>query len=155
MIERSSAFLVDTNVLVYVYDATNAAKRRQAMAVMDQLRLRGAGALSAQVLGEFFVTVTRKIPQPLTAAEAERRVANYLRSWPVYELTPLVVLEAVQGVQRYQLSYWDSLIWATAKLNGVANVLSEDFNDGALLDGVRFLNPFGPRFDLIRLQPRP
>jgi predicted nucleic acid-binding protein len=89
MIERSSAFLVDTNVLVYVYDATNAAKRRQAMAVMDQLRLRGAGALSAQVLGEFFVTVTRKIPQPLTAAEAERRVANYLRSWPVYELRGL------------------------------------------------------------------
>jgi predicted nucleic acid-binding protein len=155
MTERSSAFLVDTNVLVNVYDATNAAKRRQAMAVMDQLRLRGAGALSAQVLGEFFVAVTRKIPRPLTAAEAERRIANYLRSWPVYELTPLVVLEAVQGVQRYQLSYWDSLIWATAKLNGVANVLSEDFDDGALLDGVRFLNPFGSRFDLIRLQPRP
>jgi predicted nucleic acid-binding protein len=155
MIARTSAFLLDTNVLVYVYDTTDAAKRRQAIAVLDQVRLRGSGALSVQVLGEFFVTVTRKIPVPLAAAQAERSVANYVRSWTVYALTPLIVLEAMRGVQRYQLSYWDCLIWATAKLNGVANVLSEDFNDGALLDGVRFLNPFGPRFDLIRLQHRP
>jgi hypothetical protein len=46
------------------------------------------------------------------------------------------VLEAVRGVQRYRLSYWDALIWATAKLNGVPNVLSEDFNTGSQLEAV-------------------
>ena len=52
------------------------------------------------------------------------------------------------GLQRRQLSYGNSLIWATAKLNGVPNVLSEDFSDGVLLEGVRFLNPFAETFDL-------
>jgi len=155
MIAGSKLYLVDTNVLVYSYDPRDAAKRQRAITVLDQLNLRGNGALSAQVLGEFFVTVTRKIPVPLTAAQAERSITNYVRSWTVYELNSLVVLEAIRGLQRYSLSYWDSLIWATAKLNGVPNVLSEDFSDGALLDGVRFLNPFASTFNVISLQPRP
>lgn len=148
----SSAFLVDTNVLVYAYDPTDGAKRERAIAVLDCLGTRQIGALSAQILGEFFVTVTRKIPFPLTAAEAERSVTNYVRSWVVYDLTELVVLEAVRGLQRHQLPYWDSLIWATAKLNSVPNVLSEDFSDGVLLEGVRFLNPFAETFDMALLQ---
>ena len=41
---------------------------------------------------------------------------------------------------------------ATAKLNGVANVLSEDFTDGILLEGVRFLNPLTESFDPELLQ---
>lgn len=151
----SSAFLVDTNVLVYAYDPTDGAKRERAIAVLERLGARQTGALSVQISGEFFVAVTRKISCPLTEEEAERSVTNYTRSWVVYALTELVVLEAVRGLRRHHLSYWDSLIWATAKLNGVPNVLSEDFSDGALLDGVRFLNPFAETFDLALLQARP
>jgi len=54
---------------------------------------------------------------------------------------------AVAIAQRRSISYWDALIWATAKLNGVANILSEDFSDGLLLEGVRILNPFNAAFD--------
>jgi predicted nucleic acid-binding protein len=151
----SSAFLVDTNVLVYAYDSTDKDKQAQAIAVLEELGRRRLGALSAQILGEFFVTVTRKIPQPLTTAEAEQSVTNYARSWIVHDLTALVVLEAVRGLQRHRLPYWDSLIWATAKLNGIPNVLSEDFSDGALLEGVRFLNPFTKTFDLAALLQPP
>jgi predicted nucleic acid-binding protein len=61
------------------------------------------------------------------------------------------VREAARGVQRFQLSCWDALIWATARLNKVPFVLSEDFSDGALLEDVRFLNPFAERFDLALL----
>ena len=149
----SRNFLVDTNVLVYAYDPTDGGKRERAIAVLEQLGARRSGALSAQVLGEFFVTVTRKIPSPLTEAEAERSLTNYIRSWVIYDLTELVVLEAVIGLQRHRVSYWDSLVWATAKLNGVPNILSEDFSDGVLLEGVRFLNPFAQAFDLALLGP--
>jgi predicted nucleic acid-binding protein len=62
-------------------------------------------------------------------------------------MTPLIVLEAVRGLRTYQFSYWDSLIWASAKLNGIPNILSEDICDGVILDGVRFLNPFKASFD--------
>jgi predicted nucleic acid-binding protein len=149
----SSAFFLDTNVLVYAYDPADAAKRTRAMVVLTRLGAQQRGALSAQVLSEFFVTVTRKIEPPLTLEEGEQRVTNYMRSWQVYALTARMVVEAVRGVRQHQLAYWDSLIWATAKLSGVPTVLSEDFTDGRLIEGVRFLNPFAATFDLNRLGP--
>jgi predicted nucleic acid-binding protein len=123
------------------------------MTVLARLGTTRRGSLSAQVLGEFFVTVTRKITPPLTVEEAEQRLTNYVRSWVIYDLTEAVVVEAVRGVQQHQCPYWDGLIWVTAKLNGVANVLSEDFSDGRLIEGVRFLNPFVETFDLAVLDP--
>ncbi|HXG36684.1 MAG TPA: PIN domain-containing protein [Dehalococcoidia bacterium] len=148
-----NAFLVDANVLVYAYDPTDGRKRERAISILDHLSATQLGVLSVQVLGEFFVTVTRKIPSPLTPNQAERSVTNYIRSWPVFDLTPLIVLEALRGVQRHKISYWDSLIWATARLNQVPYVLTEDLDDGALLEGVRFLNPFSASFDLALLTP--
>ena len=148
MTNGSSAFLVDTNVLVYAYDPTDEDKRDRAIEVLESLGTRQLGSLSTQILEEFFVTVTRKIPTPMTEAEAEHSVTNYARPWMTYDLTKSIALEAVRGLQRHRLSYWDSLIWATARLNDVPNVLSEDFNAGALLEGVRFRNPFTTTFEL-------
>jgi predicted nucleic acid-binding protein len=146
-----SAFFLDTNVLVYAYDPADMTKRIRAMTVVTQLGTQQRGALSAQVLSEFVVTVTRKITPPLTLEEAEQRLTNYMRSWRVVDLTARIVVEAVRGVRQHQLAYWDSLIWATAKLSGIPTVLSEDFSHGRLIEGVRFLNPFAPTFDLTLL----
>src|SRR5262245_42101563 len=126
--------LVDTNVLVYAYDPADPVKQARAIAVLEWLALDGRGALSPQILSEFFVVATRKITPPLSLAEAERTLTNYARSWTIHPLTAIVVLEAARGVQRHQLAYWDALIWATAKLNGVPNVLSEDFREGAIVE---------------------
>jgi predicted nucleic acid-binding protein len=149
----TTAYLVDTNVLVYAYDSSDAVKQERAAEVLSVLADRGLASLSAQILGEFFVVTTRRIAQPLSSAEAERSVINYLRSWPVCELTAWTVLEAAVGVRRHRLSYWDSLVWATAKLNEIPTVLSEDFEHDRILDGVRFLNPFRPGFDVGLLVP--
>jgi predicted nucleic acid-binding protein len=78
--------------------------------VLEQLAATGRGALSAQVLGEFFVVVTRKLRSPLTAAEAERSLTHYTRSWTVLPIDAPTVREAARGTQRFQLSYWDALI---------------------------------------------
>jgi predicted nucleic acid-binding protein len=56
-------------------------------------------------------------------------------------LTSPVVLEALRGVREHLLSYYDAQIWALARLGQVAMALSEDFNPGAVLDGVSFTNP--------------
>ena len=142
-----TGYLVDTNVLVYAYDSTDAAKRAKAIDTLEELGSSRLGALSPQVLGEFFLVVTRKIPSPLTVPQARRSLTNYLHSWQVYDLNGWTVLEAIQAVQRYQLAYWDALIWATAKLNQLPIVLTEDFSDGLLIEGVRFINPFEDSFD--------
>lgn len=152
--DGTGTILVDTNVLVYAYDPRDRPKQERAEIVLERLGGHG-GALTVQVLGEFFWTMTRKLRPPLATLEATRSVARYIASWHVYPLTTAVVAEAVRGADRLQLPYWDALIWATAKLNQVPLVLSEDFNNGAVLEGVQFLNPFAQTFDLALLQPGP
>jgi predicted nucleic acid-binding protein len=51
-------------------------------------------------------------------------------------------------VRKHLLSYYDAQIWAVARLGQVDVVLSEDFNPGAVLDGVAFANSLDPTFEL-------
>ena len=139
---------VDTNVLVYAFDQRFPAKRSLAIDLLTTLAARDLGAVSAQVLGGFLTAVTRRLPDPLTLVEAEQAVSGFVRFWTVYDLTSATILHAIHGMRRYQLPYWDALIWATASLNGASHVLSEDFSDGALIEGVRILNPLRPGFEL-------
>lgn len=80
--------------------------------------------------------------------EAYRRLELYERAWNVVAITPPIVLEAARGAVAHQLNFWDALIWATAKLNQIPVILSEDFRSGASLEGVRFINPLSDDFDL-------
>ncbi len=144
----TASVLVDTNVLVYAYDRSEPSKQQQALAVLDALALSSAGAVTSQILAEFFVTVTRKLRPPLSAGEAYGRLQNYLRAWTVYDVSGLIVLEAARGVRDHQLAYWDAQIWATARLHQIPTIFSEDFNVGATLEGVQMVNPFAASFEI-------
>ena len=61
-------------------------------------------------------------------------------------VTSLVVLEAARGVQDHQLAYYDAQVWATARLNQIPVIFSEDFTSGTTLEGVRFVDPFAADF---------
>jgi predicted nucleic acid-binding protein len=139
----TAKFFVDTNILIYAYDTTNPDKQKAALQTLDRLVTSGTGVISTQVLAEFFVTVTsdRKFPNALSVAEAGNRIQNYIVAWEVAEVTGAIVLEAIRGVKEYQFSFWDAQIWATAKLNQIPAIYSEDFNVGAIIEGVRFVNP--------------
>jgi len=141
---------IDTNVLVYAYDRAEPEKQARALEVLDKLAHAGAGAVSAQVLAEFAFVVTSKLPAPLTLEEAYVRVENFLRIWRIVDLTGMIVLEAIRGAREHRFNYWDAQIWAAARLNQIPLVLSEDFRDGAVVEGVRFVNPFVDGFDLAR-----
>ncbi|MCX8103544.1 MAG: PIN domain-containing protein [Candidatus Bipolaricaulota bacterium] len=140
------SFLIDTNVLAYAYDRSEPAKQAQALALLD--RVVSVSALSTQILGEFFIVLTRKLPKPFPPKIAKERVESYLRAWPVLPMTPLIVHEAMRGVIEHGFSYWDAQVWATARLNQIPIVLSEDFSHGRFVEGVRFLNPFAPGVEL-------
>ena len=138
--------LIDTNVLLYLYDHHQPAKQERARNVLDQLELSGSGRLSVQCLAEFFSVATRKLSPKLTPAQALQQISLLARLWPVYDLTSMVVLEAGRGVRDHQFSYYDAQIWATARLNQVPVIFSEDFNVGSIIEGVRFVDPFSPGF---------
>ena len=134
--------LVDTNILVYAYDPSDKRKSRRAIEVLTLLEFTKRGVLSTQILSEFFNTVTRNIPNPLDPSNARVTVQRFIEHWEIVPVTSDVVLEGMRGSIEHQLSYWDSLIWAAAKLNDVDTILSEDFSHGQVIEGVRVVNPF-------------
>ena len=140
--------LIDTNVLVYAYDQGEFAKQQQAIQLLESLQPAGLGRVSVQSLAEFFRATTRGTHPILTIEQAKQQTEAFAQIWPIFELTSRIVLEATRGVREHQFAYWDAQIWATARLNQIPLILSEDFSDGAIIEGVRFLNPFVPAFDL-------
>ena len=138
------SILVDTNLLVYLYDPGDPVKQTQAQCTLDRLEKEGQGCLSVQSLSEFISVAIRKLG--LTPGDALRQAELWSRLWPIFDLTPIIVLEAARGVRDYSFSYYDAQIWAAARLNQVPLIFSEDFDSGAVLEGVRFVNPFAPDF---------
>jgi len=140
--------LIDTNVLVYASDPNETARQDQALRILKHLESARIGRLSVQCLAEFIHVTTRPRRMLYTPAEALQQVEYLLRAFPVFDLIPLIVLEAARGARDHGLSYYDAQIWAAARLNQVTAVFSEDFSDGQTLEGVRFVNPFSEVFRL-------
>jgi len=140
--------MVDTNILLYAYDRGEPSKQPQALIVLDHLAVNGLGVLTSQVLAEFFVNATRRLKPPLTTEEAYGRIQNYLLSWEILDITGPIVLEAARGVRTYQMAYWDAQIWASAKMNQIRVVFSEDFSERVIIEGISFVNPFGSKFNM-------
>jgi predicted nucleic acid-binding protein len=137
----SARVFLDTNILVYLYDAGEPVKQRKALQVVDELVRSRQAVISSQILGEFFVATTRASRPLLTIAEAQGRIASFYAALTIVDLTGFITLEAVRGVVDHQMSFWDAQIWAAARLNQIPIVYSEDFAVGSVVEGVRFVNP--------------
>lgn len=144
----SPSFLLDTNLLVYGFDDDEPKKQERALTLLDRLGRDPIGALPAQVLAEFANVMLYKIEPPLSPDEVYEQIQLYKQVFPTFPLTPAVSLEAIRGVADHSFPYFDAQIWATAKLNQVPIVLSEDFPVGATVEGVTFENPLDDDFDL-------
>lgn len=137
----SAPIFVDTNILVYALDAGAGEKQRQAAAWTESVWRSGRGRVSTQVLHEFYVTVTQKLRPGLDRSAARVEVRG-LMSWRPVQLDE-VMLESAWDVQdRFHLSFWDALIVAAARAAGCGHLLTEDLQDGQMLDDLRIVNPF-------------
>lgn len=133
--------LIDTNILIYTFDQNDPPRQERAIQILRVLEESANGRLSVQCLAEFSAVAMRRLQPAMSPADTLAQVERFQRIFPVYPLTPMIILEALRGVRDHQLSYYDAQIWASARLNQVSVVFSEDF-DPALLEGVRFVNPF-------------
>lgn len=132
---------VDSNVLVYSLDTTEADKQHRAAGWMEFLWSSRRGRLSFQVLQEFYVNVTRKVRAPVEPDDA-RQVVRSLLAWQ-----PLSVgageIEAAWAIQdRNAVSWWDALIVAAAESLDCRYLLTEDLQHEQVLGGVRIVDPF-------------
>ena len=131
---------LDTNILVYSIsrDPAEKEKRERAIALLD----RDEGALSVQVLQEFYVQATRtsradRLPHDIAA----RLITTWTR-FPVQEITLSILNSALEIKAAHGFSYWDSATIAAARAMGCRTLYSEDLSHGREVEGITIINPF-------------
>ncbi len=132
---------VDTNVLIYAHDRTDIRKQQTAKAVLESLWKDRSGALSTQVLQEFYAVATRKLASPFPRKEA-REIVSVYSSWQVVTVETSLIVAASHLEETQQLSFWDALIIEAARIAGANRLLTEDLQDGRVIEGIRIENPF-------------
>jgi predicted nucleic acid-binding protein len=132
---------LDANILVYAHDRTDRRKHERARAVLEACWNDHSGVVSTQVLQEFYVTITRKLPKVLPKKEA-RTIIQELSSWPVYSLSAEDVVAATELEEEHTISFWDALIVVAAQKCGAVSLVSEDLQDGRRMGPVKIVNPF-------------
>lgn len=130
---------LDTNILVYAVDSTPTNLRKKEIS-LDLMESRDFG-VSAQVLQEFYVTVTRKLERPLDPKLAVQFIER-LSELPVVPTDADLVFEGILGSLKNQISYWDAAILAAAGRLEAATLFSEDLNHGQVFGSVKVINPF-------------
>ena len=132
---------VDTNIIIYAYDVSAGEKHEVAKDILVSLWKSGLGVISTQVLQEFFVAVTRKLPKPLEPVAAKEIIGDFLK-WDIISHDGQSILEAIDIHMKYGYSFWDSLILESAGRGGASLLLSEDLSTNRVIHGVTIRNPF-------------
>jgi predicted nucleic acid-binding protein len=135
-------FFLDTNVFVYSFDKSAAAKARKAAHLIRQAVATRKGIVSYQVVQEFFNVAFRRFAQPMSTVEAEQYLAVVFRPLLAIQSSQAIYGEALRLCARFRLSWYDSLIVAAA-LEGQCDLLySEDLQNGQRFGDLRIENPF-------------
>ncbi len=138
------AALVDTNVIVYRFDARDERKQQIAESLLRDGIRSSSLKLPHQAIVEFVAACTRALPGgPLLSPEDARREAEELLSvFDVLYPNEAIVRTALRGAAAYQLSWFDAHLWAYAEHYGLSPLFSEDFQDERLYGSVQVINPF-------------
>jgi len=132
----SDKIFVDTNVLVYSV-ANDQGKR----AIADNLLLNKDVVISPQVISEFVAVTLRK--QILEFGKVSEYAKQFMRVFHVTAMTSDTVQSALDIMEKYQFSYWDSLILAAALESACQFLYSEDLQDGQRIENILTIhNPF-------------
>ncbi len=143
------AALVDTNVLVYLFDPADPRKQRIAAELLDRRLEDNSVKIPHQAIVEFVAATTRPrargrnvMPSLLTPEAATREAEELLTLFEVLYPNEALVRTALRGAAAYQLPWYDAHLWAYAEYYGLSELLSEDFEHNRLYGTVRAVNPF-------------
>ena len=133
----------DSNILIYAVDREAGERHEQAASLIERAIRANNCMQPLQTLCEFFTVATRKIG--LDPLVAQSFVEGWYAVIPVEPATMDDLANAMRAVRQYRLSFWDAMLWATVRRLGAQILLSEDFQDGREIEGIRIANPFFER----------
>lgn len=130
---------LDTNILVYAYNTEAGSRHEIAKELLLDFWKNKTGILSTQVLIECAAVLTGKFKQP------EKKVAEWLapyQEWNIVGVNLVLLLKALSLKNKFQFSFWDSLILQAALDSSAKILYSEDFQNGQKMEGLSIINPF-------------
>lgn len=142
------AALIDTNILVYRFDARFPDKQKIAADILRRGILEDSVRVPHQAVIEFVAAVTRTIRGHviLKQGDALREAEEFLKQFAILYPNEAIVRQAIRGCAAYQLNWFDAHVWSYAEYYGLGEILSEDFQHDRLYGTVRVVNPFiGPQ----------
>ncbi len=133
----------DTNVIVYLFDKSEDRKHRIAKTLFHEGLRKYNSFISVQVINEFIVIASQKIKKPLSLSEVKKRVEFLSNTLSIRPLGFETCISAIDLKNKYNLSYWDSLIAASALDNDCKVLYTEDMQDGLVInERLTINNPF-------------
>ena len=129
---------LDSNVLIYAELEPKSEKGTRSAALI--LRAARDGVIPAQVLGEYLRFVQRRAPAAF--AEAIRQASTYQALFLTPPTTDAVIAKASALARAHRMQVWDCVVCAASLDAGAKVLLTEDMQDGRLIEGLRLLNPF-------------
>lgn len=132
---------VDTNILVYARDTSEAEKQGIARQWMEHLWKQRTGRLSYQCFNEYYVITTQRLKPGLAQQEAREDLLA-LEMWNPIAVDQTVINNAWRIQGSFKFSWWDFLMISAAQIQDCAFFLSEDLPHQQEIDDLTVLNPF-------------
>lgn len=136
--------LIDTNILVYAYDASEGEKHELAKAILREAWTHSGYAITIQNLSEFFIVVTKKVEKPLPLEAARTIICDILNSakWMVIDRDHKTLIKAIDLVHTTNVHFWDALIVVCMQENSIGKIITENESDFKKIKDITVINPF-------------
>jgi predicted nucleic acid-binding protein len=132
---------VDTNVFTYLFDDSEPEKQSAARARLEREQKERVIVASTQVLQELYVSLT-KGKSPIATSQIAEAAVRAAAAYTIVHVDTALVIAGFAASRKHRISFWDALIVCAAKAADCELLLSEDLNDGQVIEKVRVENPF-------------
>ncbi len=132
-------YFLDTNFIVYLFSEDEKEKKKKCHYLFEKLKDEARLVISTQVLKEFTAILISKFK--LDPIFVKRGIDN-LSKLEVVHINTVLIKNAIDIHILNQLSFWDALIVSAAKSANCNMILTEDINDGQVIDGIKVQSPF-------------
>jgi predicted nucleic acid-binding protein len=129
---------LDSNILIYAELEPESEKGTRSADLI--LRAARNGVIPVQVLGEYLRFMQHRVPQAFD--DAIRQASIYRAAFLTPPTSDAVVDTACALARTHRMQLWDCVVCAASARAGAKVLLTEDMQDGRILDGLRLINPF-------------
>ena len=135
-------YFIDTNIFVYTFDSSDSEKQKLSKQIVAHALENSTGVISYQVIQEFLNVSTKKFKSPLTSTDCQRYLNVILE--PLCEVFSNIELyhQALDILERWHYSFYDSLIISAALKADCKFIYSEDLQHNQKIQNVTIINPF-------------